>query len=121
MSKLKWDDTREALEELGVGPPKTSREQFWRLFSSRASGLPRDEQVAPCTDYAFGLRLAAACCCLALVAAIVAFLNLNPAAAPTQASQSGIRSLDVRAANSGVTILHDESSDSTILWIRDME
>ena len=117
MKRRSWNEIREGLGELRADRPPKPADAFWAEFRSRARLHP---QLAPAERPAFAPArkwiLAGACATL-----LLAWAGLYIAGRPQTGGMNTIRSLDVVASNGGVLIMDDESTQSTIVWIVDLE
>ncbi len=116
--KRSWKEITEGMAEGERGKPHPA-EAFWEDFRARARLRNQEEPgtvkpvLAPWRS-----RWAWVGTCAAL---LLAFLGMRFLGGGAVAEASQINSVEVVASHSGVLIMTDESSQSAILWIVDME
>ncbi len=113
----KWSDIEKALGEQRVEEGMLDADSFAEDFQARAK-LRSQEQSVPTPRVSYGWRWGLASACAAL---IVMVAGLRMVVLPGAEMTGTIKSIEVTAAHSAVMILDDENSDSTILWIVDMD
>lgn len=111
-----WNSIAEGLKRTDTHVPARERAAFWSEFRALSRKYPRqDPEFRPAFLPVW--VPAVACAAILIVAGLVAaFLRPVPAS-----DKATIRSLDVVASHGGVVIMSDEPSQSTILWIVDMQ
>ncbi len=117
MKRISWREIRRELG--GLQPEHGPREAdaFWAEFKGRARLHPQHEPARPSWGWPFPRWAIAAACALVFVCWVGVHLNT-----PVQAAElSTINSVEVVASHGGVLIMDDEASQSTVLWIVDMD
>jgi len=116
--KRSWKETKEAIAG-GIRGKPAAPDAFWEDFRARAR-LRRQEEPANTRPLVIPWRnkWAWVGTCAAL---LLAFLGIHMMDGGAVAQASQINSVEVVASHSGVLIMTDESSQSAILWIVDME
>ena len=113
----KWADIDKALSEQRIDRRMADSDGFWEDFRAHAKLRSQESAVsAPSGTYAWRWGLASAC---AVLVVMVAGLRILPGIG--EETTGTIKSIDVTAAHSAVMILDDENSESTILWIVEMD
>lgn len=119
MSKLNWKEARKQMRQMKPTAGMKDKDEFWTTFRARAANLPREESVpAAGVQLVPGLSLGWAGAMAALVA-VVAGMLIWSSTPPTM--ENPIQSIDITAANQGVEVFQDPSSETTFLWISEME
>lgn len=117
MKKTPWKDIRRELGNLHPKPGPREASAFWTDFKARARLHPQHEPARWSRAWPVPRWAMAAACALILVCWVGVHLST-----PVQAAElSTINSLEVVASHGGVLIMDDEESQSTILWIVDMD
>jgi hypothetical protein len=117
MKKLPWKDIKEELANQRGGPPMRKAGDFWSDFKARVRLHPR-LQPEPARAFPPVARWALATACATIVVSWLFLAGVPGRAAP---EKSRINSVEVVASHSAVLIMEDEPSDSTILWVVDMD
>ena len=111
----KWNTVKEVLTTRDGPADGTERETFWSEFQARASLMNQDDAVpARPRPPLWGWVTAAACMLL-----VVGGLSYSWIASP--APLSSIDSVEVIASHGALLIMEDQESQSTMLWVVDMQ
>ena len=116
MKKISTAEIKELLARRPVGPAPEAG-VFWSEFRGRARMVHQDYLVAAPARFSPG-RLAFATACAALLIVMGGVFLSQRAAVDDPA---GRMTLDVQVAHSAVLVIEDEVSQSTIVWISDMQ
>jgi hypothetical protein len=117
MKKMPWKEVRRELGDLRPGGEPREAAAFWADFKARARLHPQHEPARPAWGWPMPRWALAAACALVLVCGAGVYMGT-----PVQAAElSTINSVEIVASHGGVLIMDDEASQSTILWIVDMD
>ena len=117
MRKISWKETEASLRQESTGKAVRPREDFWADFRARAALRNQDAPVPAQRPWNPRLALAATCAIVLIAAGTITFYGgFSPAGGTNR-----IQSLGVKATHSAVMIMDDKETQSTILWIVDME
>ncbi len=117
MKKIPWKEVRRELGQMRPEREPREADAFWAEFKARARLHPQLESARPSWRWPVPRWALAAACALVLVCWVGVHMST-----PVQAAElSTINSVEVVASHGGVVIMGDEASQSTILWIVDMD
>ncbi|MCK5849650.1 MAG: hypothetical protein KAH23_01950 [Kiritimatiellae bacterium] len=121
MKKIPYKQIKQALSNLEPEnetqpkAPMSNADDFREDFMARARLIVQDTQTAPHKKPVNTWFLASACAAAFFIVAGVRMINSDSTSAYTV-----IKSLEIVASHSAVLIMEDETKDSTVLWIVDM-
>ncbi|MBN1672753.1 MAG: hypothetical protein JXR37_17045 [Kiritimatiellae bacterium] len=119
MKRRSWREIKAGLKSQRLPGRMSEPVSFWADFRARAR-LRVQETPLPAGAAPRALRWALAAAGVLILAGWLGFQWL-PSASAEHAPLNEIKSLEVLASHSAVLIMNDEPSQSTILWVVDMQ
>ena len=121
MNKSTWNKIEAELKKCNVGPDLREKESFWKEFKTRSSAIEQEKTIRPPIMPLFNTSAWIKAAAFVAVAAILSVFIVTQRAKEQIFVKNTVKNIEVFASYSAMIILEDDRSDSTIIWLADLD